>query len=565
MKKLINDPKFVVREMLEGTLHLTPLLALLGNENVVLRNDLPEPAGRKVAVISGGGAGHEPAHAGYVGEGMLSAAVVGDVFTSPSVDAVVAAIRAVSGPAGALLIVKNYTGDRLNFGLAAEIAREEGIPVDIVVVADDAALAQTVPMERRRGIAGTVLIHKLAGAAADEGLSLSEVASLARSASADLRTMGVGLGPCIVPAAGRAAFTLGEDEMELGLGIHGEKGVSRSRMKPADAIVDDVLDILCEEIQIRPGSRFALLVNGLGATPLMELSIVLRHALASLSKRRMPVVRGWCGNFMTALEMPGMSLTLLPVDDRQLELLDRPVPVAAWQGRGKLKTDINIIASAELPPVVAKESEGSKPSEALRRAALAVAERLTAAEGELSDLDGKVGDGDLGASMSRGAAAIRSLPLADFAGPETMLTGLSHAVRRAIAGSSGPFYATALLRAGGRLRGIQNPNDQEWRDAFAMAIAAISDLGGAKRGDRTMLDAMIPALEAWQEASANGLSPADAFARAAQAALIGAEETAELIGRVGRSSYLGERAIGTPDGGAVAVSIWMRAIADSLK
>jgi dihydroxyacetone kinase len=566
MKKLINDPRFVVREMLEGALTLTPSLAILRDENVILRNDLPEPKARKVALISGGGAGHEPAHAGYVGEGMLSAAVVGDVFTSPSVDAVLAAIRAVSGPAGALLIVKNYTGDRLNFGLAAEIAREEGIPVEVVVVADDAALAHTVPMDRRRGIAGTVLIHKLAGAAADEGLSLAEIANLARSASADLRTMGVGLGPCIVPAVGRSAFALGDDEMELGLGIHGEKGVSRSRMKPADAIVDDVLEVLCSEVTARPGSRYALLVNGLGATPLMELSIVLRHALTNLSKRGMTVTRAWCGNFMTALEMPGMSLTLLPIEDRRIELFDRPVTVPAWQGNGKVKAAITVIPGTPVVQPEASAGEGGPvPSEALRRAAYAVAERLIAAEAELSDLDGKVGDGDLGASMSRGAGAIRSLPPADFANPETMLTGLSHAVRRAIAGSSGPFYATALLRAGSRLRGLQNPSDRDWREAFAMAIMAISDLGGAKRGDRTMLDAMIPALEAWQEASGNGIAPADAFAKASQAALIGAEETAELVGRVGRSSYLGERAIGVPDGGAVAVSIWMRAIADSLK
>src|SRR5262249_4842301 len=215
MKKLINDPRNVVREMLEGLVDLNPGQALLADENVVVRADRlsgnPHP---EVAVLSGGGSGHEPAHAGYVGAGMLDAAIAGDVFTSPSVDAVLAAIRAVAGPAGALLVVKNYTGDRLNFGLAAELERAEGIPVETVVVADDVALRDAVEPERRRGIAGTVLVHKVAGAAAAAGLSLQDVAREASMAATAMGTMGVALGPCTVPAAGRPGFSLGEDEIE---------------------------------------------------------------------------------------------------------------------------------------------------------------------------------------------------------------------------------------------------------------------------------------------------------------------------------------------------------------
>ena len=229
MKKLINDPRHVVREMLEGLVDLSPDQALLGEEGVVVRADLPPPEARPVAVLSGGGSGHEPAHAGYVGAGLLSAAIAGDVFTSPSVDAIVAAIRAVAGPAGAVLVVKNYTGDRLNFGLAAELAARDGIPCEMVVVADDVALHGIVEPERRRGIAGTVLIHKVAGAAAASGQSLHDVAAVARAAAASLGTMGVALGACTVPAAGKPGFTLGEDEIELGLGIHGEKGSSVRR------------------------------------------------------------------------------------------------------------------------------------------------------------------------------------------------------------------------------------------------------------------------------------------------------------------------------------------------
>ena len=234
MKKLINDVGSVVREALEGLVALNPQLALLEGENTVVRADLEAFRGSgKVAVVTGGGAGHEPAHAGYVGQGMLTAAVSGDVFASPSTDAVYAALKAVGTEAGVLVIVKNYTGDRLNFGLAAEMARSEGIPVELVIVDDDTALGSAKQTAGRRGIAGTVLVHKLAGAAAEAGLSLADVAAAARQAIGAVGSMGVALSPCIVPAAGKANFALGDAEMELGLGIHGEAGVKRVDLAPA--------------------------------------------------------------------------------------------------------------------------------------------------------------------------------------------------------------------------------------------------------------------------------------------------------------------------------------------
>src|ERR1700733_1827441 len=261
MKRLMNSAGTGVREMLEGVGALGSDVAVLDDENVVVRADLGPRDRRKVAVLSGGGSGHEPAHAGYVGAGMLTAAIAGDVFTSPSVDAVLAAIRAAGGPAGAVLIVKNYTGDRLNFGLAAELATAEGIPTRVVVVADDVALHNTVEPSRRRGIAGTVLIHKVAGAAAAAGQPLDEVAAEATLAAAALGTMGVALGACTVPAAGKPGFSLDEDEMELGLGIHGEQGVRRGQVQPADGIVDTILTTILTESAIGRGDRVALLVN----------------------------------------------------------------------------------------------------------------------------------------------------------------------------------------------------------------------------------------------------------------------------------------------------------------
>jgi ATP-dependent dihydroxyacetone kinase len=558
MKKLINDPRHVVREMLEGLADLYPGLALLDGEDVIVRSDLP-PSGRPVAVLSGGGAGHEPAHAGYVGAGMLSAAIAGDVFTSPSVDAVLAAIRAAAGPAGAVLIVKNYTGDRLNFGLAAELATAEGIPTRVVVVADDVALHDTVEPSRRRGIAGTVLVHKVAGGAAAAGLALDDVVAEAGLAASVVGTMGVALGACTVPAAGKPGFSLDDGEMELGLGIHGEQGVRRVPLEPADAVVDTIVGTLVAQMGLRE-ERVALLVNGLGGTPPMELAIVARRAFAALRGRSIQVERAWAGNFMTALEMPGCSLSLMVVDDARLRRLDSPTDAPAWPGGGRVGPR-RVIASAPGPAVVAPSGEaGGVFGDAVRRAALAVAGALEREEAVLTELDSRAGDGDLGISMSRGAAAIRAMAEDAWGQPSAALTSMAQVLRRAIAGSSGPFYATALLRAAREL-GSGPVAPEAWARAFASAVASVAALGGAKRGDRSMLDALEPASEAFTAALRDGATLSESWARAVVAAEEGTVATAAMHPRVGRAAYLGDRAIGAPDAGASAVVVWMRAIA----
>ncbi|MBX3582465.1 MAG: dihydroxyacetone kinase subunit DhaK [Rhizobiaceae bacterium] len=553
MKKLINEPRRLVRELLEGTVDLSPGLALLESEDVVLRADLPPAAERKVSVISGGGSGHEPAHAGYVGKGMLTAAVAGDVFTSPSTDAVLAAILAASGPAGCVLVVKNYTGDRLNFGLAAELARQQGIPVEVVIVADDVALRDIVAKDRRRGIAGTVLVHKLAGAAAERGLTVAEVASIARSAAASLGSMGVALGACTVPSVGKPGFEIGGDEIEFGLGIHGEKGVDRTAIQSAARIVTSLLDTIVSDLELKSGSKVALLVNGLGGTPPMELAIISREALADLRGRGIAVERAWCGNFMTAIEMPGCSLSVLPLDEQRNSLLDDPTYAPAWLGDGRLAARKLIKAPAQPQP---SKSDPGPLSANLKCVTLAVAVALSAAEDELGDLDAKSGDGDLGASMARAADALRALGDDSYSTPSRLLFDAGNSLRRAIGGSSGPFYATALLRASASLSGKPVPSGQDWLTAFEAATSSIMELGGAKPGDRTMVDALSPAIEAWRR-SGN-------FSDAATAAKEGAKATSDMYPALGRASYLGKRAIGHPDAGACAVVIWLTAISKAL-
>ncbi|WP_321956493.1 dihydroxyacetone kinase family protein [Paraburkholderia bannensis] len=564
MKKLVNQPSDVVREMLEGIALQDPHVVILGDENVLVRRDIPEPLSRPVALISGGGSGHEPAHGGYVGAGMLSAAVCGEVFTSPPTDAVLAAIRATAGPKGALLIVKNYTGDRLNFGLAAELARAQGIPVEVVTVADDVALRAHAEKHQRRGIAGTVLIHKIAGAAAARGASLDVVAATAREAAANLGTMGVALDGCTLPGVAQASFTLADDEIELGLGIHGEKGVERSAPLPADALAETLLVNVLDDLAITRGERVVLLVNGLGATPQMELDIVLRAAYTSLRRREVCVERAWAGTLLSALNMPGCSISLMRVDDSRLALLDAATGAHAWPGKGCINPTIHLDVSSA--PI--HEESISKPLDDARAAWAAqvksalndVAQALVQNEARLTELDALAGDGDLGASMHRAADAAAALSVDALGTAPQALAALGASLRRAIAGSSGPFYATALLRASRVLADAPEPTPQQWARAWRGAIEAISELGGAKAGDRTMLDALVPAVEAFEEALKNGQASQQALGAAVAAAEHGAQATAHMHPRVGRASYLGKRAIGSPDGGAVAVACWLAAL-----
>ncbi|MFI6586619.1 dihydroxyacetone kinase family protein [Embleya sp. NPDC050493] len=556
MKKLINAARDVVPEMLEGLALAHPDIALLADANVALRADARAHAERgRVAVISGGGAGHEPAHAGYVGPGMLTAAVSGDVFTSPSTDTILAAIRTVAGPAGVLLVVKSYTGDRLNFGLAAELARAEGIAVETVVVADDVALASGDDTAGRRGIAGTVFVHKVAGAAAESGASLAEVKAEAEAAAGAVGTMGVALTPCTVPAAGRPGFELGEDEVELGLGIHGEAGVRRDKIASADTFVTELLDRIVAETGLAAGDRVALLVNNLGGTPTMELDIVLRGAVRDLAGRGLVLERAWRGSFLTALEMAGMSLSLLRVDDARLARLDAATSAPAWPTpvAGRLG-EVTVLPAAPAPGSADAGTPLTEPTP-LTRAIEAVCAALTEAEPRLTELDRIVGDGDLGISLARGAEAIgRELPGYGGGSPAAVLRGLADTVRRALGGTSGPLYSVLLLRAASAV--AQDTGPRGWREALAAGARAIGELGGAQVGDRTMLDALVPA----GEALVGGASLAEAI----DAAAAGTEETAGRSARRGRSSYLGDRAIGTVDPGAEAVVIWLRAIAESL-
>jgi len=572
MKKFINRPQDVVEEMLQGLVVLHPGSARLPGHKALVRADAEQIRDRQVAVLSGGGSGHEPAHAGYIGAGMLSAAVAGEVFTSPSADTVFAAIKAVAGKPGALLVVKNYTGDRLNFGLAAEMARAQGIPVEMIVVDDDVAWKGTAHSTGARGLAGTVFIHKLVGAAAAEGSSLAALATMGKAAIASLATMGVSFSAGTSPAVGRPGFELGDGEMELGLGIHGEPGVQRTQLQPADPLTETLLAEILRQGNFGQGNfdedkRVAVMVNNLGATTEMELAIVARHAVSFLAGKGFTVERIYAGTFLSSLDMAGISLSVLGLDEQRLRLLDAATAAPAWpnvmkQAPGK--------AVAQAPPEVAVQaSSGSgartEAGKKIRQAIEAACQALLAAEGELTEMDRVTGDGDLGASMARAARAMQdgvaSYPADDAA---ATLKALGHTLRRELGGSSGPLYGVLFLRCGSVLETTRATGPAKWAEALHQGCRAVSELGGAKPGDRTMLDALDPFVKRLQKNILGGAPALAAVLAAVEAAEEGAEATSQMKPSLGRSSYLGDRVLGHPDPGAKAIAIWLRAACGAL-
>ena len=328
MKKFINNVDSVEKEMVQGMLKAYPdRIRELECGGVLVRKLAKKD---KVALISGGGSGHEPAFAGYLGYGMLDAVAAGNIYTSPSADHIYEGIKAIATSRGVLMLPMNYTGDIMNFEMAAEMAQMEGIQTDQVVTNDDVAVLNSLYTVGRRGVAGTILVHKIAGAMAETGASLEEVKAVAEKVVANVRTMGVAINPSTIPAAGKPGFILAEDEMEVGIGIHGEPGTYKDKLKTADEISDILLERIMSDLDYN-GSEVALMINGSGGTPLMELYIIHNHVHDVLSAKGIKVYKSLVGNYMTSLEQEGFSVTLLKLDDQTKALLDAPADTPAFK------------------------------------------------------------------------------------------------------------------------------------------------------------------------------------------------------------------------------------------
>jgi len=542
MKHFFNLKENIVTEALEGLLRTSPrgMLARLDGFpaiKVVLRGDWEK---KGVAVISGGGAGHEPSHAGFVGRGMLTAAVSGEIFASPSVDAVLTAIRAVTGEAGCLLIVKNYTGDRLNFGLAAEKARAEGFDVEVAIVGDDIALPD---IAQPRGIAGTLFVHKIAGHLAETGEPLSRVAAAARAAAAETISLGMSLSSASIPGQDFDE-RLGSTEAELGLGIHGEPGAERIPIGRVGAMVDAMAERLAA--RLKPQGEHALIINNLGAVPPLEMGVIANSVLTSGLADRVALVVG-PAPLMTALNMNGFSLSLIPLDAGREAALTSPVSPRAWPEPVR-RHGIGVIPAPRGRTVgLEAAASGDAGAEQLLRA---VCERLVALEPELNRLDARTGDGDTGSTVALGARSVltrlRMLPLAD---PGATLGAIGGVLAVSMGGSSGVLLSILFTAAAQEMAAGRN-----LAAALQAGLERMTFYGGASPGDRTMVDALHPALRALAS---------DGIAAAAKAARQGADATRSMRkAKAGRSSYVGERELdGVPDPGAEAVAATFEAAA----
>uniref|UniRef100_A0A8C8RVX1 Triokinase/FMN cyclase n=1 Tax=Pelusios castaneus TaxID=367368 RepID=A0A8C8RVX1_9SAUR len=571
-KKLVNSVPGCADDALAGLVACNPAIQLLQGHRVALRSDLENVRGR-VALLSGGGSGHEPAHAGYIGKGMLTGVVAGAVFTSPAVGSILAAIKAVTqaGSAGTLLIVKNYTGDRLNFGLALEQARAEGADVRMVVVGDDSAFT-TQKKAGRRGLCGTVLIHKVAGALSEAGASLEEIVHRVTAAAGAMGTLGVSLSPCSVPGSG-PTFQLAQDELELGLGIHGEAGVRRMKMAPADEIVKMMLDHMSSpsnvsRVALEPGASVVLVVNNLGGLSFLELGVVAGAAVHCLEDRGIHVSRALVGAFMTALEMAGVSLTILLVDDKLLGLIDAETTAVAWPtlarvpvtGRSRV-----LAAPEEAPKAQEMVPAGAPASQQVRLVLERVCSTLLGLQEELNELDRAAGDGDCGSTHARAARAIQewlnSTPLP--AQPSQLLSSLAGLLLEKMGGSSGALYGLFLTAAAQPLQSHSDP--AAWAAAMEAGVKAMQRYGGAAPGDRTMLDSLCAAAEELRTLQAPGTDLLLVLAKAVQSAEAAAEATKNMEAGAGRASYISSARLELPDPGAVAAAAILRAVLEGLQ
>lgn len=531
MAQFINSREHIVQEALDGLIATSggQLVRLDGYPfiRVVARSDWDRS---RVAVISGGGSGHEPAHAGFVGPGMLTAAVCGDVFASPSVDSVLAGILAVTGEAGCVLIVKNYTGDRLNFGLAAERARALGRKVTMVIVQDDIAIPD---INRPRGIAGTLFVHKLAGAVSERGGDLDAVTAAARRAASNVMSIGMSLDTCTVPGSPKES-RIRSGEIELGLGIHGEAGAAKlpylgARQAMADAVA--------KFLPRMNGKSYAALLNNLGSTTALEMSVLAEELRQSAIGPAVSHIVG-PASMMTALDMHGFSLTLYSLSAEDEKLLAMETPLRSWPG---LKAFV-APRVVPLPDGLARVRPTPSADPATQELLIRCCKALIGAEADLNALDARAGDGDTGSTLASAARNliqnIGQLPLSNHA---QLYRALGQELSQTMGGSSGVLLAIFFAAAGDAVSNGHSPID-----ALRVGLARMQEIGGAQPGDRTMIDALLPALDALPQ----GLT------EAARAARKGARLTATMSkANAGRAAYIGaEQLQGHADPGAEAVA-----------
>ena len=588
MKKIINKPETVVMEMCNGIAMAHPELEFLKKYKVIKKKNINK---NKVSLISGGGSGHEPAHAGFVGKGMLDAAVCGDVFASPSQIQIYNAIKETASNKGTLLIIKNYSGDIMNFRNAAHLAIEDGLIVDYIKVDDDIAVEDSLYTVGRRGVAGTVLVHKIAGAAAELGMSLHEVKEVAQKAANNVRSLGFALTSCTVPAKGTPTFQLEEDEIEFGVGIHGEPGVRREKTSSADELAKKMVNDILADMKIEDSNEeeIALMINGFGGTPLQELYLLNNSVIRELAKRNIKICTAFVGNYMTSIDMAGASVSIMKLDNELKHLLSQVSEAPGFKVSGAFVpveyTDIyedenntddsNICFEVQTNKDFANIEDYRFTLENMIYVVDKMSEIIIKNEVPFCELDSYAGDGDFGMSVAKGFKQLKR-EWANILSIEDLTIGkflneCSMVIMEYCGGASGPIWGSAF-RAAGRYVGDKDEltvlNFANMMDAAVNGVQATGERSfgrGAGVGDKTLIDALVPCANSWELSVKENDTFKEAFEKAARKAVEGAESTKEIVARMGRAGTVGERSLGYPDAGAHALGVIFTEISNDLK
>lgn len=580
----MNRPETVVLEMCNGIAMAHSELAFISKYKVIKKREINP---NKVSLISGGGSGHEPAHAGFVGKGMLDVAICGDVFASPSQIQIYQGIKAAASEKGTLLIIKNYSGDVMNFKNAAHLATEDGLEVDYVCVDDDIAVQDSLYTVGRRGVAGTIFVHKIAGAAAEHGKSLPEVKQIAQQVIENVRSIGFALTSCTTPAKGSPIFDLGQDEMEYGVGIHGEPGIKREGMKSADELATRMTEALLKDLDIEANSKheIAVLVNGFGGSPLQELYLLNHSVMRELDKRNIKVSAVYVGDYMTSIDMAGASLSFLKLNEELKSLLfeisEAPgfrvdgaqTPVSFkqdWQEQTDDEASFEVESDADDRVIRNNEITRNNVVYMIDK----MAEVIIKNEVSFCELDAHAGDGDFGMSVAKGFRQLKK-EWKDILGNSTHDIGLflnecSLVIMENCGGASGPIWGSAFRAAGKSVAGKSSLTAVEFANMMQAVVKGIQATGersfgrGAVVGDKTLMDALIPCADVWTQEAASGKGIKEIATQAAEAAAIGAEKTADIVARMGRAGAVGERSLGHPDAGAHALGVIFTEIVSSM-
>jgi triose/dihydroxyacetone kinase / FAD-AMP lyase (cyclizing) len=580
MNRVINNPDLVVEDMLKGWLqaHADTVCAAPANPRVVQRVLAPEHG--KVGVVTGGGSGHEPAFIGYVGDGMVDAVAVGEIFSSPTAKSFHDAMRAANGGAGVACLYGNYAGDNMNVKMAMQMAEREGITVKTVVANDDVASAPKGDEGKRRGVAGEIFMWKVGAAKAAQGGSLIEVIAAAQKAISNTRSIGIGLSACVIPAVGKANFTIEHGTMEVGIGHHGEPGIDVRPTVSAAEMADMMLQAVLPDLPFVAGDRVAVLVSGLGATPLMEQYILYGELAQRLQARGITIAFNQVGNLFSSLEMMGVTLTVMKLDDELQACLQHPCRSVGLTVAGHV--DTRRTYSGQLQGVLTAAAEASAsvtpstravngPTVPLASSGALVRDlidTIVANRQYLSEIDGLIGDGDHGINMAKGftGCGVRLDALGDAAQQlPAALEQLSQALMDDIGGSMGPLYGEFFRGFVNTLAPHQQLDAALFGDALGAAVANVQGMGNAQVGDKTLMDTLVPALAAYREAQQAGATFSAALQALSVAAEQGRDATKNLQARIGRSARLGPRSIGVLDAGATSCCLILQSMARSLQ